>query len=548
MGQALFVSHQWVTKLHPDPEFKQFRVLQEALQNIMSGLSQVSTDMITEAIFGLSKAISASELQPGNIFLWYDYFCCPQDPVLTLHCSGPQGGNAIESNQQRAISSIPAYISKCKFFMALCPVVESPDESQVFSQFTWAGRGWCRVEEAVRVLSRHGGSWILVKSAKHQEITTPLTVDSPGDGQFSVDQDRAAVAPVLKSVLKSKLLMHLVQGDFVNYRILLNQQNARLRGLPTDSNDDLVPGFEPPSHAGKAETVLAKFLYQNGFKNPLERDKAGWSTLCYAAVRGDPDLLQALLSCRANPNDKITRAQPQLGIDKGTPVLGLCAKFRNHECMNLLIAAGARISVRGILQTALSCACYVDDAEAVHRLCDSGGDPNETNTFGVSALRQACVTGSLHAMAALFEHTDKLDMSLSLHWVAMGQGGSAKAIDMLINARADVNERYRPNMFSPFGMLWRIKGLQHNPGGRTTQLRIVGYHHYGATPLMIAIICGNYEAAAALLVRGARLDLRNSRNKTAADLAREMSSPDYLMAALQGQMAKCNSVVEHAQV
>ena len=103
-------------------------------------------------------------------------------------------------------------------------------------------------------------------------------------------------------------------------------------------------------------------------------------------------------------------------------------------------------------------------------------------------------------------------------------------------------------MFSPFGMLWRIKGLQHNPGGKTTQLRIVGYHHYGATPLKIAIICGNYEAAAALLVRGARLDWRNSRNKTAADLAREMSSPDYLMAALQGQMAKCNSVVEHAQV
>ena len=141
MGQALFVSHQWVTKSHPDPEFKQFRVLQEALQNIMSGLSQVSTDMITEAIFGLTKAISASELQPGKLFLWYDYFCCPQDPVLTLHCSGQKGGNAIESNQQRAISSIPAYISKCKFFMALCPVVESPDESQVFSQFTWAGRG-----------------------------------------------------------------------------------------------------------------------------------------------------------------------------------------------------------------------------------------------------------------------------------------------------------------------------------------------------------------------------------------------------------------------
>ena len=132
------VGHQVTSR----PRVQAVQVLQEALQNIMSGVSQVSTDMITEAIFGLTKAMSAFELQPGKLFLWYDYFCCPQDPVLTLHCSGQTAGNPIESNQQRAISSIPAYISKCKFFMALYPVVESPDESQVFSQFTWAGRGW----------------------------------------------------------------------------------------------------------------------------------------------------------------------------------------------------------------------------------------------------------------------------------------------------------------------------------------------------------------------------------------------------------------------
>ena len=296
----------------------------------------------------------------------------------------------------------------------------------------------------------------------------------------------------------------------------------------------------------ESETHLAKFLYQNGFQHALEHDQAGWSTLCYAAVRGDPILIEALLERQADPNDKITRAQPQLGIDKGTPVLGLCTKFKNHEAMRVLIAAGAKISVGGVLQTALSCACYVDDAEAVRYLCNSGGDPNEKNTFGVSALRQACVTGSLQAMAALLEHSDRVDLSLSLHWVAMGQGGSAKALDLLMRAQADVNEQYRPRMLSPFGMLWRIKGLQHRPGGRTTLLRSVGYHHYEATPLMIAIICGNYEAAAALVVRGARLDLRNSRNKTASDLARDLSSPDYLMAALGGQMAKCNSVVSRA--
>lgn len=540
LGKALFVSHQWVSQSYPDPEFKQFRVLQEALRNVTAGLSQISMDTITEAVFGLAKGISASEFRVSKLFLWYDFFSVPQVPLVL-----GEGGQC-ENIQQKAICSIPAYISRCQFFMALCPVIDSPDGSQVFSQVSWSGRGWCRVERAVRELSIHGGTWILVKSAKHQEIMAPLTLDPPGEGTFTVERDRAAVAPVLRHVLKAKLTTYLEQGDFTSYRILLNQQSARLRGLPTEPNDDLVPGFQAVPDAPKHQRAVAQFLHENGFCHPLERDAAGWSVLCYASMRGDPFLVQALLRCNADPNDKVTKAQPQLGVDKGTPVLGLCTKFKNHEAMKLLIAAGSRISVRGVLQTALSCACYVDDAEAVHCLCASGGDPNEKNPFGVSALRQACVTGSLHAMAALLEHTQNLDLSLSLHWVAMGQRSSAKALDLLIRARADVNEQYRPRRMSALGLFWRLKGLQYRAGWRSTQLRGVGYHHYGATPLMIAIICGNFEAAAALMVRGARLDLRNSRRRTAADLAREMSSPDYLIAALGGHMAWCNSLVVHA--
>ena len=35
LGNAAFVSHQWVGKDHPDPESKQLRVLQDALQRIL---------------------------------------------------------------------------------------------------------------------------------------------------------------------------------------------------------------------------------------------------------------------------------------------------------------------------------------------------------------------------------------------------------------------------------------------------------------------------------------------------------------------------------
>jgi hypothetical protein len=32
MGQAIFVSHQWLSAKHPDPKGLQFRVLQDALR------------------------------------------------------------------------------------------------------------------------------------------------------------------------------------------------------------------------------------------------------------------------------------------------------------------------------------------------------------------------------------------------------------------------------------------------------------------------------------------------------------------------------------
>ena len=43
MGNAMFVSHQWAASEHPDPSMEQFRVLQDALRNIMPlGLSRMA--------------------------------------------------------------------------------------------------------------------------------------------------------------------------------------------------------------------------------------------------------------------------------------------------------------------------------------------------------------------------------------------------------------------------------------------------------------------------------------------------------------------------
>ena len=124
MGRAALVSHQWVGHHHPDPDCKQFRVLQDALRNIFAKQTAICPDVMTEVLFGRSKGIDAKEFTGHDMYIWYDYFSCPQ-LEHQFGCSGHQ------SQLSRAIDSIPAYVSKCALLLVLCPVTETPDRSQV---------------------------------------------------------------------------------------------------------------------------------------------------------------------------------------------------------------------------------------------------------------------------------------------------------------------------------------------------------------------------------------------------------------------------------
>eukprot|EP00435_Cladocopium_sp_Y103_P064929 s1948_g26.t1 len=149
MGRAAFISHQWLGCGHPDPQFQQMKVLQDALRNLISGGSEVCVDLISEAVYFRSTGIPAAEWTSAGLFLWYDYFSCPQ---LERGASG-----LTSPHLQKAIESIPVYVSRCHYFIALCPVLSSPDKEETFSDYTWSKRGWCCVELTVRELTVNQG-------------------------------------------------------------------------------------------------------------------------------------------------------------------------------------------------------------------------------------------------------------------------------------------------------------------------------------------------------------------------------------------------------
>ena len=263
------------------------RILQNALKRILNGSGSVSLDFITESVVQTARPLPMRELQMKTLYFWYDYFSCPQlegqiDKTTSLH-------------QANAIASIPAYIARCKFFFALCPVLDCPFEGKVLTAATWSRRGWCRLERAARELSPNS-TWILIQSETSIEaVGTVLSFPSGsvGEGDFGIAEDRQKLASVMRKILVQKLNYCLRVGDLPGFRRHFNLQTVYLRGLDIEP----LTGLLPSSEGG--DDVVAEFLHQNGLRRVGVVDGAGWSPLHYAALAGNIEVLR-LGSCLLN--------------------------------------------------------------------------------------------------------------------------------------------------------------------------------------------------------------------------------------------------------
>ena len=541
MGKAAFISHQWASKDHPDPEFKQLRVLQSALRHMLGGLGFIPLDPATEAAVPAAKRLSLQEFKSQPVFLWYDYFSCPQ---LERDAS-----DASASDLAQAIRSIPAYIAQCSFFLGLCPVVDTSD-GKVLTPASWTQRAWCRFERTVRELSSDG-TWVLIKSETSLEVvgsTLACVGGSTGEGQFSQQEDRERLGPVLRQAVVRKLALCLKVGDFPAYRRLLNMQGVYFRGLHVEPVCGLMPGREGREGC---ETIgspggpdlVEEFCFQNGFAKASDMDSAGWSVLHYAALGGNTRLISCLLKQRADPNRRTTRDQPNLGCPRWTSALDLAVLFKQNDAARLLIAARAKLQ-GGVLQ-ATNYAAISDNAEGIRLLCAAGADPLANDMFGTPALCTAAGYGAMEALEELLfqTHHEPLVLSRALCFAVGGGGGSVEMVDRLIHLRADVNYQHVPTeCLSPLALLITVKSLQHR-FGRVTALSTFFYHWAKMTPLIAALLGAQHEAAAALIAAGADPLLRNRRGRHALDFAQGQSIPSFLQKGLAGDLSECQRLV-----
>jgi len=176
------------------------------------------------------------------------------------------------------------------------------------------------------------GLTLIIESTKQVLLSDSHSLlKAPGEGDFTVLQDRKKIGELVKEFVQQKLWHALEVRDFCKYRFLLNQQVVLLR----NSNTEPHPGFLTSDVGSNLEStswqVVQKFLAENGFEKVVQRDRAGWSPLLYAALKGDETLVEALLVHRADPNDSIHKVQKSITFVKGTPAVSLGHVFFSKD-------------------------------------------------------------------------------------------------------------------------------------------------------------------------------------------------------------------------
>ncbi len=247
---VIFVSHQWLSMQHPDPDNVQLQTLQHVLFRLAHGQVDVENDFELQIVFKERKLRSKNwwKTKMKTMYIWLDYMCMPQltsvNPnkavsgssescqpdrkLLISQCiesSGTQDHRARQCDDSKllakAVSSLPAYVEMSSIMLVLVPADEHHErKGEVVDWCSWRRRGWCRLEYIAATLCRKRLQVMVVKAPQQIPEFVP-SFDSlllpPGLGEFSccavkhdfgygtVACDKIAVRGVLTQLIEANL-------------------------------------------------------------------------------------------------------------------------------------------------------------------------------------------------------------------------------------------------------------------------------------------------------------------------------------------------------
>lgn len=376
--EVIFVSHQWLSRAHPDPDRSQFAVLQDALRNVIGGMRVMECGRTSVSPLGSDSFRSYLAGERGrrlaDAHIWYDYFAIPQ-------VTSPRASANVCEELGAAVSSIPAYIDNCEHFFVLAPPLLHKDHGGLCNRHSWSERGWCRAELVARCFSGREEIPICAVSQTSLAVKTfPFAWIHcmPRYGDFSVEDDRKKVCRFMFKCMRRRADKHLLDGRLFEFRFL------RAMTVHVSADEE------------RAEAIDS-WLEDYKFSGPLSLGSGGWAPIHFAALEGNLPILSSLLAAGEEVDRLTMEEHAEFSSFAGCTPLALVALYVPDSSLAVDVArsllsmrasAGATQMGRTLLNFAAMGAARDPDLCAL--LIDHGVSIEQPDGYGFTPLANAC--------------------------------------------------------------------------------------------------------------------------------------------------------------
>ena len=364
-GKVIFVSHEWLSYTHADPDGVQLRSLQSVLGRLMRGeIARVAPYWAYQMVLGKRMVVKADAWKASlpDMFIWLDYASIPQ--VGARGTKTDTADMAKEDLQrmdvdlaktvqdlQDAVNSIPGYVQRAAMIIINAPVCHHTDTNRVCNFSTWTSRGWCRLEYVAASLSPNPVQIIVSEGPMHTPyfmLLGEVNFRLAGEGNFTccrlghivngrvIECDKLKVGGVLTTLLDN-LEHHLIEKDIETMRVYVCMRHRVLSGLP-------VLGDSPPRGL---HTLKEKLRWRD--EDSLRAKETGRTLLMHAVAANDAAAVRELLECTTTTSSEIN-----MPLQKSFAVfyhvnltpLHLAMSYADFEVVEMLLDAKADPTAR----------------------------------------------------------------------------------------------------------------------------------------------------------------------------------------------------------